>query len=459
MSIAEGTQTGPPPGTITTNIARYVRDLSLADLSPRLRAFTKLCLIDLIGCMFAGTTTRAGKVATDFVGAFDALPQAQVVGGRAVAVERAAFANTVLANANDFEPVGPEGHVTAVSVPSALALAQWRRASGADLLVAIAAGTEVAGRVGAAFRRPSSVAAKGMPMVRGTPHAIFASTVPAVKLLGLEIEEIRNAIGIAAYSAPLPTLRKNFDAPVPPMTKYDHLALQAQSGVDAARLAQLGFTGDRAAFEGEYGMWRFSGALGCDWDFLSAPFGGDWVIDATFFKSFPVVLYVHPSIDAVGRLVREHELGPEEIEGMTIRAAGLHESGMIIDDPLARWVNVRLNVAHYVCGTRPFTDWMNAVPSSQVAALAERIVVETRRSDRTGYWEGRSPADVTIRARGKEFRVEVTHIPRPDEKTLIEKFRANADVAGGAARAAEIVDLIGRLEDLPSIDPLIAALI
>jgi 2-methylcitrate dehydratase PrpD len=408
--------------------------------------------------MFAGTTTQAGRIASEFAASVSERPEAQIAGGRAVSVERAAFANTALANANDFEPVGPEGHVTAVSVPCALALAQWRNATGADLLVAIAAGTEVAGRVGAAFRRPSSVAAKGMPMVRGTAHAIFGSAIPAAKLLGLDIEQIRHAVGIAAYSAPLPTLRKNFESPVPPMTKYDHLALQAQSGIEAARLAQRGFTGDRAVFEGDYGMWRFSGSLGCDWDFLGAEFGGDWVIDATFFKSYPVVLYVHPSIDAVGRILREHDLQPQEIEQITIRAAGLHASAGNIDDPLARWVNVRLNIAHFVYGTRPFTDWMNAAPRPEVAALAERILVETRRSDRTGYWEGRSPAEVTIRSRGTEFHCEVTHIPRPDERTLVEKFRANSVPAVGAARADEIVDLVGRLEDLPSAGVLAAAL-
>lgn len=449
---------GPPPGTIAAGIAAYVRRVSPEDLSSRHRSFVKLCLLDVVGCMLAGTASAAGQIAVDFAHGTGGRAEAGIVRGRAVAVERAAFANTVLGNANDFEPVGPEGHVAAVCVPSALAVAQWLGASGAQLLVAIAAGIEVSGRIGASFRRPSSVAAKGLPAVRGTAHAIFASTIPAAKLLGLDDDQIRNAVGIAAYSAPLPTLRKTFESPVPAMTKYDHLALQAQCGIDAARLARLGFTGDRAAFEGDYGMWRFSGALDCDWDFLGAELGGEWVVDATFFKPFPVVLYLLPSIEAVSRAMAQGGLSAADIERIDVEAEGLHATPGSVGDPLARWVNVPLNIAHAIRQTRPFADWMNAEPSAAVLELMQRIAIRTRPAARGGYWEGRSGAEATIVAHGREHRAETTHIPRMTPESIVEKFRENATPVVGRARAQEILDLIESLEDLASVAPLASAL-
>jgi len=63
----------------------------------------------------------------------------------------------------------------------------------------------------------------GLPPVRGAPHSIFAATVPAAMLLGLDREAIRNALGIASYSAHVPTLRKVLESYDPPMTKYDHM--------------------------------------------------------------------------------------------------------------------------------------------------------------------------------------------------------------------------------------------
>ena len=449
---------GPAQGSVAEKFAGYVRSVSSHDLSPRLRSFIKQCVLDVVGCMLAGTTTEAGRIAAGFAQRLSERSEARIVLGPRVAVERAAFANTVFGNANDFEPVGPEGHVLAVCVPATLALAEWLGASGADLLVAVAAGCEISGRVGAAFRRPSSSAAKGLPAVRGTSHAIFAATIPAAKLLGLTEPQICDAIGIAAYSAPLPTLRKALDTPVPPMTKYDHLALQAQTGIEAARLAQCGFGGDRTAFEGEYGMWRFSGSLDCDWNFLTADLGGDWVVDATFFKSSPSVLYLLPSIDAVLEVMRKHELQPSDIERISILAQGLHGDFRSVDEPLGRWVNLPLNVAHAIYATRPFTDWMNVRPHADVLGLAQRITINPLATEGVDYWRGHAPAEVIVRARNQAYFGRADHLPRLEQTAIAEKFLLNATPVVGLERAREIATLVDGIEDLPSIAPLAAAL-
>jgi 2-methylcitrate dehydratase PrpD len=448
----------PEEGSVTKKFATYVHNVSSSDLSPRLRSFIKQCILDTVGCMLAGTTTAAGRIGSDFAQRLSERSEARIVRGKRVAVERAAFANTLFGNANDFEPVGPEGHVIAVCVPATLALAEWTGASGASLLVAIAAGCEVSGRVGAAFRRPSSIAASGLPAVRGTSHAIFAATIPAAKLLGLSETQICDAIGIAAYSAPLPTLRKALDTPVPPMTKYDHLALQAQTGIEAARLAQCGFSGDRAAFEGEFGMWRFSGSLDCDWDFLTADLGGEWVVDATFFKPYPSVLYLLPSIEAVLEVIRNHELKPAEIEQISIHAQGLHGDFRSVDEPLGRWVNLPLNVAHAIYGTQPFTDWINIHPRAEILDLAERISINPLQAERVEYWRGQAPAEVIVRARNREYHGHAGHLPRLEPAAISEKFLLNAAPVVGSRRAREIAGLIDQIEDLPSIAPLAAAL-
>ena len=226
-------------------------------------------LLDCLGCMIVGAATPSGKAALALARE-SPLPQSRIAGGgERVALERAALANTICCNALDFEPVGPEGHVGVIAVPVALAFADWRGSSGAAVLTALIAGLDVSGRIGAAWRRDTSGSkVVGLPAVRGAPHSIFAATVPAAMLLGLDHESIRNALGIASYSAHVPTLRKVLESYDPPMTKYDHMGGMALAGIDAARLAQHGFTGDREAFEGEYGAWRYSGALGCDWTML-----------------------------------------------------------------------------------------------------------------------------------------------------------------------------------------------
>jgi hypothetical protein len=449
---AEGS---PPPGTISATIAGYLADLRVADQPPEVRQFARHVFLDSLGCMIAGAHTPSGRAAAALAREWP-LPQARLAaGGAPVCVERAAIANTIACNATDLESVGPEGHMGAVAVPSALAVAEWCGASGEALLGAVIAGLEVGGRIGAAFRRPSSVAAGGVPLVRGTPHAIFAATVPAAFLLGADRETTRNALGIAAYSAHLPTLRKVMASSDPPMTKYDHLGGMALEGIDAVRLAQRGFTGDTEVFEGNLGMWRFSGALGCDWALLES-FGGTWMVGPTFFKSFPCILYENTVLLAARRIVDEHQLQPDEIERVVIRPSrpspGQHGDGR--GSSMAQWMSVRHNTAHAICGTRPYSAWQNGEPPPDaVARLVERTTIEpyvAAEGEPVGtYWDGYSPGSVTIATARGTYDDRVIFLPRLDEAHLVEKFVDNVAPVAGERRARELAADVLHLEALP----------
>ncbi|MGA2393761.1 MAG: MmgE/PrpD family protein [Candidatus Lustribacter sp.] len=445
----------PPPGTISSKVAEYLAGFRLAEQPEDVRRFAKHMVLDTLGCMIAGAHTPSGRAATALAREWP-LPQARLAaGGAPVCVERAAFANTIAANASDFESVGPEGHMGAVAVPAALALAEWRGATGAALLGAVIAGLEVSGRIGAALRRPSSVAAGGIPLVRGTPHAIFAATVPAALLLGADRETARNALGIAAYSAHLPTLRKVMASPDPPMTKYDHLGGMSLEGIDAVRLALRGFTGDKDAFEGDLGMWRFSGALGCDWSLLES-FGGPWMIGPTFFKRYPCILYENTLLIAARRIVDEHGLEPNQIERIVIRPSrpspGAYGDGR--GSSMAQWMSVRHNVAHAICGTRPYSAWQNGEPPPPaVARLIERTTIEpyvAAAGEIAGnYWDGYSPASVTIVTATAAYDERMVDLPRLSEDDLVAKFVENVASVAGERRARELAAMSLQLEALP----------
>jgi 2-methylcitrate dehydratase PrpD len=456
VSVVEGTgAASPPPGTISGLIADYLTGLRLEKIPPAVRRFAKHVLLDCFGCMVSGADTPSGKAALAFARE-SPLPEASLAAGRErVAVERAAFANTICCNALDFEPVGPEGHVGAVAIPSALALAEWRSASGAALLTAVAAGLEVSGRIGAAWRRPSSAAAGGVPLVRGAPHAVFAAAAAAAVLLELDAEATRNAIGIAGYSAHVPTLRKAMSSLEPPMTKYDHLGGMAQGGIDAARLAQHGFTGDRELFEGELGMWRFSGALGCDWSLLET-FGDEFIVAPTFFKSFPCILYENPVLLALRKIVDEHALEPAQIERMILRPSRATKSqhGDGRGGSMAQWMSLRLNAAHAVRGTRPYHAWHDGhPPPADVARLIERTTLEPyvpAKGEKKGlYWEGYSPAHVTVVTGLATYEARIVELKRMTEAELVAKFVENVAPVAGDARAKALAGMILSVESLP----------
>lgn len=429
--------------------------MRLDDVSAEVRRFAKLMLLDCFGCMLAGVDTPSGRAALALARE-SPLPQARLAGGgERVAVERAVLANTICANALDFEAVGPEGHVGVVAVPVVLALADWHGTSGADVLTALIAGLDVSGRIGGAWRRiTGNTAVVGLPPVRGAAHAIFAATVPAARLLGLDREGIRNALGIASYSAHVPTLRKVLESYDPPMTKYDHLGGAALGGLDAVRLAAHGFTGDREAFEGEYGAWRYSGGLGCDWSLLTE-FGGDFMIAPTFFKPVPCNLYDCSVVVLVEKIVAEHNLRPADITRMILRPSrdikghGGDGSG----GSMSQWLSVRLNAAHGACGTRPYSAWQNGQPPPpDVQRLVELATIEPYVE--TGppaekYWEGYVPTSVTIETAGAKYDERMPYLKRMTEDELMVKFVDNVAPVAGDAKARALADMILALEELP----------
>lgn len=429
--------------------------LRLSDVAGDVRHFAKLMLLDCLGCMVVGAGTPSGRAALA-LGRESPSPQARLVGrGERVALERAALANTICANALDFEAVGPEGHVGALAVPVVLAIADWKEISGEAALTALVAGLDVGGRIGAAWRRITPGAAVvGLPPVRGGPHCIFGATVPAALLLGLERDAIRDALGIASYSAHVPTLRKVLELYEPPMTKYDHIGGMALSGIDAARLAAHGFTGDRDAFEGEFGAWRYSGGLGCDWSFLES-FGGDFMIAPTFFKPAPCNLYDCSVVVLVSKLVAEHAIRPGDITRMVLRPPrdikGHYGDGS--GGSMAQWLSLRLNAAHGACGTRPYSAWQNGEPPpSAVARLVELSMIEPYVDDApesAKYWEGHAGTSVTIETTTGTFEDRMPMMKRMTEAELVAKFVDNIAPATGAARARELADLVMRVEKLP----------
>lgn len=429
-ATADAASASPAPGTVTHALASFIVGLRLEDVPNPVRREAKRILADSLGCMVAGRTTKAGRIACKFALSGYGEPRATVVGAGRSTPERAAFANTVLCNALDFEPVGPEGHVCAVAVPAALAAAESVGAAGDELLLALIVGLEVGGRVGAALRRPSSRVAGGVPPVRGTPQAVFAAVAAAARLLGLDLESTRHALGIAAYSVTLPTLRKAMEGREMPMTKYDHLAQAAQAGLDSATLAGMGFTGDRDVFEGPLGFWRFSGSLGCDWGLLTEGFGTTWVIPQTWFKRYPCILYVGPGIEAVLAVLREAGLDASDIDRIEVESSHLQSGQTIdhLDGPLDPWMNYGYNVACAVHDVRPWRDWHGLSPGVQVIAFSRRVSVarlDTTSEAPAEYWEGWAPAAATVHTRERSFWRRVDTLPLLDDAALRAKFEDN----------------------------------
>ena len=140
----------------------------------------------------------------------------------------------------------------------------------------------------------------------------FGAAATAAKLLGLSGDRLAHALGIAASFAA--GIRCNFGT----MTKPLHVGRASENGVTAALLAARGFTADPAALDGQWGFWAVMGE-GADESKFEQGFGKTLTIvdPGVSIKPYPSGILTHQSMDAMLKLVTEHDLKPDHVE--TIR--------------------------------------------------------------------------------------------------------------------------------------------
>ena len=182
-------------------------------------------------------------------------------------------------------------HPGAVVMPAAIAVAEKLDASGADLVTAIAAGYEVMIRSSLALN-PSAARLRGWHLTGVCGP--FGAAAACASLLKLNTEQTAWALGLAGTQG-AGLWAFNADGT---MSKRLHAGKAAHSGVLAAELAQLGFTGPTQIYEFEDGgvLKAFSDAS--DPAPLTQDLGAVYHLDKTSIKPYSCCGSTHSYIDA-----------------------------------------------------------------------------------------------------------------------------------------------------------------
>ncbi len=158
---------------------------------------------------------------------------------------RAAALNGAAMHVLDFEPMwSPATHALSTTLPVALALGEARGTIGREILTALVKGIEIQGWLREASGQFTPDVLQFHPPGLVGP---MGAAVAAGHLLELDAERLANALGIAASRA------GSVFGNVGTMTKSTHCGQAASLGLDAALLAEGGFTGDSATFESPQG--------------------------------------------------------------------------------------------------------------------------------------------------------------------------------------------------------------
>ena len=309
----------------TAAVVDFVSRARLADFPEEALTIAKRCIIDGLAVMLAGSTQPAGRIVRDYASAADGRQDATAFGPAPFRTSPAfaALVNGTSGHALDWDDTqlatsadrifGLLTHPTIPPLVATLAVGEPRRISGAQFLEAFLTGFEVECKIAEAIHPNHYKMGFHSSGTIGT----FGAAIATARLLGLDAERIAHTLAIAASSAS--GIRVSFGS----MTKPLHVGRAAQNGIVAAELAAQGFTGGRDALDPPWGFFAaFSHGGGFDADRIVGKLGDPLTIvwPGVSIKPYPCGVLGHPTMDAMRRLVIAHDVQPEQITAIRVRA-------------------------------------------------------------------------------------------------------------------------------------------
>jgi 2-methylcitrate dehydratase PrpD len=280
-------------------LAEHVCGCGLADLPGSTRAATCEEILDTFGCLLGGSGAPGIAELYRIVGGWGGSAESQVMlWQRRLPALHAAMMNASMAHALDFDDTLDHGgsiHPGASVLAASLAVSDMvGGVSGGDLLLAVTLGLDVSCRVALA-----STLDRGWH--RTAAMGVFGAAAGAGKLLGLNVDQMVNALGIA-FSQSAGNRQCIVDGA---LTKRLQAGQAASTGVLAALLAREGFTGARHIFLGQFGFFRLYQPDGFDPAKLTEGLGREFRGDELSFKPYACGRPQHAILDAAIS-VRDH---------------------------------------------------------------------------------------------------------------------------------------------------------
>jgi len=295
----------PPSENIALSLANFAYGLAQKDVPREVWNKSVHHIVDAVGLAFASNNFPFAPPALAGIRAAGGSGEATVIGNDfGLSPRDAALANGYLIHGLDFDDTHPASivHPTVACLPAALALAEATDATWGDMIVAYVAGMETAIRLGRAVK--GGFHHVGFHATGIVSH--FSSAVVAGKLLGLSVDQIVAAQGIAASTASGVQVFLEDGA----WTKRMHPGWGALAGITAAHMAKAGFSGPRRPYEGRFGLVDThlqALASAVDADSIADGLGRSWTMLDTSIKPFPICHFIHGCAEAA--LQVRHEIG------------------------------------------------------------------------------------------------------------------------------------------------------
>ncbi len=431
--------------SVTEELAGHISTATFDAMPTEAIEAAKVVILDGLAVTLAGSREQAAQIVADYARDMGGNPMCSVFGqGFKSSPPMAAFVNGVAGHVLDYEVMWhPATHATSPTLPGILGLAESRRTTGADIVTALITGFEVQGRIRVASAH-QGLSGFHPPGLVGVMGSAAAGSV----MLGLDSQQTRMALGIAASRAG--TVSANTGT----MTKSTHCGNAGRMGLEAALLADRGFTANANIFEHENGYAAVLFGDEFELDAVTRDFGNPYrlVDPGVAIKKHPSQYGTHRGIDAALDLQQRFSIEPERISAVRIETPVMRYVGRPypetgLDGKFSFQYTVAASLLDRMIGIETFTD--EAVHRAEVQDLLGKTTVDMRPDIPANFedmW-------VAVRVETTDGQTYVSRCNRPrgiwgNPLTREERLAKVRSCAGRVLSDAHTERLIEIVEDL-----------
>jgi len=425
----------------TRKLAEFCASVSLERLPAEVIGKTKLCILDSFANVYGSLELEAVSGVVSYIRSLGGPEIATALGcGFKTGIHNAAFLNGTTAEAIE----GQDGlrfggnHPGTAVIPAALAVAEYRGRGGREVIEAVVAGYEAAGRIAAAMH-PHHTLAGFLPT--GTCGA-FGAAAAASKLMGHDAEGMLNSLGNAGYLLPL-SMAEHL------MGGYTSKIVQggqaASAGLTAAGLAGAGITGAPYVLEGSHlggGFTQITTRSEPNLKRIVEQLGEHFSIMDIYFKPYTACRHTHGAAQAALELLDREDFGPQDIEAVdvytyTIASVAVGK-GVTAD---STFVSAQFSLPYVVAACLidgemgPAQLREDRISDSAILELSQRVKVNVDPELAMTY-PGMTSSRVEIKLKSGQTLAKQVDIPKGDPRDPM----TSEDVAGKVKRFASQKD-------------------
>ena len=455
----------PKVEKLTAHVVDFVVNTQLAQIPGETIELGKKSILDGLGLALSGSKAETAPLIETYLRSLGCASRGAAVLGsdKKVPARFAALVNGIAIHVDDFDYTqlaaakdrvyGLLVHPTVCVLPAALATAEVENKGGKDLLVAYQVGVEVECKIA------ESISPRHYEdgfHSTGT-CGVFGGTSACARLKGLDVVHTARAFAIAASQAA--GLRENFGT----MMKPFQAGHATESGVVAADLAALGWTGAEQILEAQRGFFCAYGGT-YDPSVIMERLGNPWTFQnpGVSIKPFPSGSLTHPGMTELLRLIRANSIRAADVAQVEVGTNHNMLNTLIHHRPTtglqAKFSMEFCTAILLVDGKADQTKFTDAVvnrPDIQEMIARVRFYTDDE-AEKAGY----DKMTTILKIRLKDGRIitgradfgkgSPSNPMTYDE--VAEKFRGCAEFADWPmSKANQVVEMVRRLEDVPDV--------